>query len=1058
MSCRFNIWILCYVFPYRQRAFTYPPSPMFAYVKQTLPLIFFVMSFGWISAQDTATYTLHQRLITQADGLPDRNVLCGLQDKNGFLWFGTRSGLCRYDGNQFVFLTKKSHGLRGTSILSLAEDDSVGIIITYTSLGSSVEPNTIKDVVNIHTLEVKPLLAYYPTIPLQEEDIYRVIYTPGKPLRFFTFAPYRCWTYTHAQGFVEVPLKSKPVKASLPQMASWLPQRRAAFQQELEKSVILQEDSTLITLNYHYVLVACLRSGYLMEYQDPENPKDMIPYFLRYDGTLVSLAAVEGKERRFADYDVFLWGLNYYMMYNLRPAGTDEAVVMTLVDKSTMFYTEKVGFKTLFQPADGVHIYSLFKDRQGAFWLCANVGIYKLTLRKKLFDNFLVRGRPGPAFNNSARGIYADQGLKACNLLDASFVLYQGDTLRINTRDNFSLMRQDSVLWIGTKQLKKFDLRTRSFKTLIDPGYEEIWSIFSLRNEQLLLGCTRGLARYDIASNTVSYITFDGFEPAKFIYKIFRNQEGQIMAVADNGLYILSNTGEVLDCYCVHAADAQHRLPCSTLYDVYEDKDGVYWIASNLEGLFKWNRQRHSFLQFGIENGFLSTVMYCIQEDAHQNLWVSTDYGLTRFNKETYGAETYTKVDGIADNEFNRTSSFKDADGNLYFGGLNGVTTFHPDNFLAAGVHSGFPLVLNGLQSLNVATGILEDRTAEAVVQRKIVLSPDVKSFVISFSLLDYEDRKHTYAYKLGGLDKQWNYLNEGHIRLGGLPYGTYTLEVKAQLVDGKWNDQRLVLEVVVPPPFYRTWWFAIISALFLIFAVLFIIKIRTRILKRKNDALEDVVEKRTEELATALNEQKAMLQEIHHRVKNNLQFIQAMIDMQINASKNESNQSVLKDTTRRINAMTMVHEMLYHKDSIETISLKQYLQELVNKLTDVNTGPQVQVHFHTNLKSVRFDINNCIAIGMITSELLSNSIKHAFKDTGHPEILIDLQRSPSNNTFVYVVKDNGSGVEESAPDNRGLGMRLIDIFARQLNGTYSLKNHNGLLFTLVFKYPVEAS
>jgi two-component sensor histidine kinase len=175
-----------------------------------------------------------------------------------------------------------------------------------------------------------------------------------------------------------------------------------------------------------------------------------------------------------------------------------------------------------------------------------------------------------------------------------------------------------------------------------------------------------------------------------------------------------------------------------------------------------------------------------------------------------------------------------------------------------------------------------------------------------------------------------------------------------------------------------------------------------------------------------------------------------AMIEMQIDATKSSANKSVLKDTSRRINAMTLVHEMLYNKEVIETISGKAYLLELVQKMDEMVNDSHLQIDFDIHIDDVDLNISDCVSIGMITSELLSNSIKYAFKGVKKPRITIDLKYNAITKTVFYAIADNGIGFEK---DNfTGLGLRLIDIFTRQLNGDYSTKTQNGFCFTFEFK------
>lgn len=199
--------------------------------------------------------------------------------------------------------------------------------------------------------------------------------------------------------------------------------------------------------------------------------------------------------------------------------------------------------------------------------------------------------------------------------------------------------------------------------------------------------------------------------------------------------------------------------------------------------------------------------------------------------------------------------------------------------------------------------------------------------------------------------------------------------------------------------------------------------------------------------------EKNILVQEIHHRVKNNLQFIAAMLTMQINSIKDESNQKILKETSRRINAMSLVHEMLYNKEKLEYVSLKEYISELVAKLKELVYDTDEPIDFKLNIEDVKFNINNCVAIGMITSEIISNAIKYAFSNIKNPTITITLKHHKTDKNIVYSIQDNGVGLVASE-NKAGLGLRLIDIFSRQMEADYTTINDNGLKY--IFKIPYD--
>lgn len=198
--------------------------------------------------------------------------------------------------------------------------------------------------------------------------------------------------------------------------------------------------------------------------------------------------------------------------------------------------------------------------------------------------------------------------------------------------------------------------------------------------------------------------------------------------------------------------------------------------------------------------------------------------------------------------------------------------------------------------------------------------------------------------------------------------------------------------------------------------------------------------------------EKDTLIQEIHHRVKNNLQFVSSLINMQIHSSKSTPEIDSLNDASRRIRSMALVHEMLYNQDNMDSVEINKYLNELVSSINDIVNSKNIPISFSINSDELMFDSPKAIAIGMITSELVSNSIKYAFSGTKEPRIIIDLHKNDEDK-ITFSVHDNGKGIPDkisSSPEK--LGMRLINIFSRQIKGEYTFKNANGLVYTLIFQ------
>lgn len=1040
-------------------------------------------------AQQSPDYFLQKREISYADGLPDRNVNCGIQDKFGFLWFGTRSGLCYYDGNRFTFLTKKTHGLRETAVLSLAADDSLGLIITYLQPGSSGIPSKKLDVVDIKTKEVKPFASYYPSAPFDESAVDRIIYLKGKPLRFLMDGNknYR-WDFSHPTGFVKKQMQGHSLSIDPRGFRDFSASKISQINEQLNKDLILGDDSVLCMYNVNHQAVVKLDNGYIINYDDLLQKEAFRRYLLTFDGKLKPIDAAGEIATRFSEYAMYLPTRNFNL-HNLviSPYGDQETSIMELRDRSIIFYNEYAGFVKIFDEDESVRARSFFRDRLGAWWLCTNVGLYKLTLSKRFFTTSFTRDHKKFAFNNSTRGIYVDDEVSCINLYDSPVIIADQDTLMLHTAENFAVIRDNDLLWLGEYRVMAFDLKSHKFSVKAPSNMSEIWSVFNLEKDQLLIGCTWGIGRYDKLNDHVTKVDYGEYPVANFVYRIFRSAGGQLIAVAENGIYFLSDDAEITDFYSIQATAPNRQLPCTGIHDLYEDKDGIFWIASGYEGLFRWDIRKNDFQQFSIESGFLSTRLYCIQEDDHNNLWLSSDYGIIKFNKTAAKAVTYTIKDGLSENEFNRSSSFKDKNGRIYFGSMNGVSSFHPNDFLEIKGESSCDFPITGFYCLNAKTGLSEDKTEQVLADRAIVLNDHIKSSTIYFSLLDYENRQHLYSYKLEGLDTDWNYTNTDHIQLSNLPYRDFKLRIRAQLDNGDWCSTEHLLLITMEAPFYKKWWFMVLIGILAASATILFVKLRTRVLRRQNIKLEQTIHKRTLELKASLEEQKVMLEEIHHLTGiivhdirspfNKIQTLMNVFEMEHEVSESqgrfmETVKSVIEDSrilTEDLLEINQIEAGTIEEEKTEKIDVRKFLQELL--LEFENMAEKKGITLTSNLMLAHETIIcHKYTLQRIIENLVSNAIKYT-PLRGHVELKAKLE----DGRFEFSVKDNGPGISQDEQKllfkkfgrgsaipsghetSTGLGLYIVDIMTKKLEGQISLVSSKGQGAEFKVQIPVKS-
>jgi two-component sensor histidine kinase len=219
---------------------------------------------------------------------------------------------------------------------------------------------------------------------------------------------------------------------------------------------------------------------------------------------------------------------------------------------------------------------------------------------------------------------------------------------------------------------------------------------------------------------------------------------------------------------------------------------------------------------------------------------------------------------------------------------------------------------------------------------------------------------------------------------------------------------------------------------------------------------VQDVTElKRTEEQIKAqLREKEVLLQEIHHRVKNNLQIISSLIKLQSKHIKDEEVLELFIDTRNRVQSMAVIHDRLYKSENFSRVDFAEYLQSLADHLfNSYGTDPKT-IKLQVKIKDVFLDINTAIPCGLILNEIISNSLKHAFPDGRKGKIKI-VMKSLKKNEIELTVSDNGIGIPDDVDfrETESLGLHLVSILAEdQLRGKIKLDKTKGTCFEIKFK------
>ena len=554
-------------------------------------------------------------------------------------------------------------------------------------------------------------------------------------------------------------------------------------------------------------------------------------------------------------------------------------------------------------------ILSIYEDRGGVLWF----GTYGGGVDKydRLRDNFAYY-RHNPKDENTLSGnfifpIHVDSegyawvgtfgsGLNRLTWSTGQVIRYQHDEKKPNSIASNVLYSidedQDGVLWIGTGNgLDRFDRKTFNFvhyqRDANNPASlsaNAVLEVFVDGSNNLWVGTVAGLDLFDREGDTFKHYTPQVGNPISLssssVSVIYEGQDGYLwIGTSEGGLNRFDRETEKFTQYHFDPND-KNTLSNDSILSIHQDTKGRLWIGTMGGGLNLYHPETNAFSYFLEKDGLPNGVVYGILEDDLGYLWLSTNYGISRFDPETKTFHNYDAGDGLQSNEFNSKGFAKGRDGEFYFGGINGLTVFHP---LSISENSYLPqITLTDLTQDGLPVTI----NSSIETAKHVVLAYPQNSLEFEFAALSYnQPNKNQYAYFLENFDPNWHYIGTKRDgRYTNLPGGDYTLLLKAANSNGVWNEAPVRIEVKVIPPFWQTTWFRIMLVLIGIAVVAVGIRVRTRAIQDRNRQLERLVRERTSALEKRNQEIQALYQ-ADERILRNVslhQVFQTLVDVAV--------------------------------------------------------------------------------------------------------------------------------------------------------------------------------
>lgn len=234
-----------------------------------------------------------------------------------------------------------------------------------------------------------------------------------------------------------------------------------------------------------------------------------------------------------------------------------------------------------------------------------------------------------------------------------------------------------------------------------------------------------------------------------------------------------------------------------------------------------------------------------------------------------------------------------------------------------------------------------------------------------------------------------------------------------------------------------------------LVFVMLFLLLIINRYQNKKQ--ANKMLAQKNETISQTLHEKEILLKEVHHRVKNNLQIVSSLLNLQGEFNSNENPEELLRKSQSKIQTMAIIHEKLYKSDNLASIDLKTYLESLLGYFETSYELSAHDISIQTDIGEVALDMDHLVPCGLIVNELITNSIKYAFPDK--QQGVISVNTSSQDNQCTLTIEDNGVGLPQnfSLSQVHSLGLRLVQGLTSQIKGSLAISNHSGTRVQITF-------
>lgn len=624
-------------------------------------------------------------------------------------------------------------------------------------------------------------------------------------------------------------------------------------------------------------------------------------------------------------------------------------------------------------------------------------------------------------------------------------------------------------IWIGTRGdgLKIGDTWYRT--SSLDPtaiSEDNIFSMYRDRKDRMWIGTFGGgleLAEPTVEAKYKFRHFFQHRLGLRMIRVIEEDKNGMIWVGTNEGICIFHPDSLIADADNFHLFSYTNGTFCSNeIKCIYRDSKDQMWVGTSGAGLNLCEPQDNytslKYKHYGTSKGLVNDMVQAILEDKKGNLWVATEYGISKFNQKKYSFENYFFSSYTLGNVYNENSACLCADDKLLFGTNHGLVVIDPDKVEENGTISPVAftnLYVNGIQM----NPMIEDSPLKQSLaySEEITLKYFQNSFQVDFSTFEYLDIGHTkYMYWLENYDKSWS--APSSLNFASFKYldpGTYILHVKACNDSGVWSEGETILKIVIVPPFWKTSWAILVYVLVLIITLYFIF----RIIRKFNNLRNRInVEKQ-------LTEYKLVFfTNISHEFRTPLTLIQGALE-KIQRVADIPNELVhplktMDKSTQRL--LRLINQLLEFRKmqnnklvlSLEETDVIAFLYEIFLSFGDIAEQKKMNFRFQPSVKAYEMFIDKG-NLDKVTYNLLSNAFKYT---PSNGTVILSVNVDEVDKTLKIQVSDTGIGIPKEkqnelfkrfmqsnfSRDSIGVGLHLSHELVQVHKGTIAYQDNKG--------------